>query len=128
MVTKEAEERIIKAASLLVRAEAVRLVEHREPDCRGSLRLGKFLDSQTRIRVIAALNGVAADLAEAALEAKGSWGREEPPKITQRMSVLSNELPCSKCGKVRRVAIHDIKDGEMVAVECEICAPEFRGT
>lgn len=127
-VNKEAEERIIKAACLLVRAEAIRLVEEENPTARTSLRLGRYLDEQTRTRVVAALNATAADLAESSLEAMKTWKPSVPPAITGRRSVLRNEHPCTKCTVVRRVAIHVLEAGTLASIECEACAPEFRGT
>lgn len=124
-MNKEAERRILKAVSLLVRGEVMRILgeEHR-----GNIRLADWLEKRVRPGVVERLNGLALDLATGAKVELEKWQPEAIPGITQRLSVLTNRLPCNKCFKVTRVAIHDIQNGELVAVECENCCPEFRGT
>ena len=121
----EAERNIISAATLLVRSHVIELLQEEGK----SLRLAQWLDKHTRERVIQSLNQVGHDLAVEALEVMRSWEPIEMPKITQRVSLLRNELPCTVdgCGVVTRVAVHDIKDGVIVGVDCERHAPEFMG-
>jgi len=120
---QEGEQRMFGAVAMWLR----RQIETRLPGhCRGihapRLDQGRLLqDVQRMLQVLA--DDLALEVQEQAKPAP--MAAPVPASLTSRLSVMDNDIPCDKCKVTRRVAIIDYQDGEVAAVECEACAPEF---
>lgn len=123
---EEGELRLVEAICMLVE----RRIQQGLPVTARGIRAPRFSRTEIRQRVNEALDDLVGRLTDEIWvddpEAKsGSPAPAIVPEGEGRMSVLTNDQPCSKCGVTRRVAMINYSGGYVDRVECERCAPEF---
>lgn len=129
-MSTEGEDRLIKAVCMMV----VRYTTKNLPESRRGIHAPTLDDGLIHGKVLDALNRIVADLTEDIMVKVRRTPSVDVLLPDGRTTVLDNGLACTvaagaphgKCGHVSRCAAVTRMAGEVVHVECENHAPEFK--
>lgn len=104
-----------------------RMVQERLPEGYRGLRARRVLAKLIEPACADALQNLVAELAAKVEDTLGVPVIEsDAPSLSGRLTVIDNDKPCG-CGRVTPLAVVTLVRGQPTAVECDRCAPEYRG-